>query len=193
MVYSHLRKFFSLRPFCSQQEINFLASVNTLAQSHTNVITFVCASSVRKNWRSTKSWFSCEKKHPQVWIPPDVFWASTAYLTDLNLGGGALRRRLAMYCRCASLSMADCCWFTPLAGYEFCWYPLILLQALQRNREGVNLMLTDKVWTQCEQIRCEPRGTGKVWNPPPQKKTTFTSIPRTNPDTTTIIAFLVSD
>ncbi len=38
--------------------------------------------------------------------------------TDLNLGGGALRRRLAMYCLCASLSIVDCC-VTPLAGYEF--------------------------------------------------------------------------
>ena len=66
-VYSHLRVFFS-----QQQEtaLFVLASVNTLANPRTSAIDFVCAISLRKNTRSTKSWFSrwLQEKYPQVWI-----------------------------------------------------------------------------------------------------------------------------
>ena len=43
--------------FLQEQETAFffLASVNPLANSHTNAIDFLCVSSLWKNWRSTKS------------------------------------------------------------------------------------------------------------------------------------------
>ena len=51
---SHLRAFF----WQEHETAIFLASVKTLANSHTNAIDFVCAIFQRKNWRSSMSWFS---------------------------------------------------------------------------------------------------------------------------------------
>ena len=52
--YSHLRAFFSQE----HETAIFHASMNTLANSHTNVVDFVCVIFRQKNWRSSVSRFS---------------------------------------------------------------------------------------------------------------------------------------
>ena len=85
MVYSHLRVFFSQK---QETAIFFLASVNTFANSPTNAIDFVCASSLWKNTRSSKSWFSCWLRYvlfTLAWIFLTARFFSRTFLTSVNI------------------------------------------------------------------------------------------------------------